>query len=245
MSISACSATACELDPGAWTTATPRRVAAGMSTLSRPTPWRPTTLSRLHVSMRKAEERGRPRKRMPSASAAVLIIPSSVGSSVTITRHSRSRMATASLWSGALTTTRGRGSVGMEASPFCGPTTLLAGDEDQARRVERERCAVERSVDVHLTPALGSEHGAQLVGGVETDLGLADQFAGRRVAGLGGQAPPAGQPPAGRRVEAVLDAKRAVVHRQPFLGRHRPDGMVAVARVENEQPPRLEGTPEA
>jgi hypothetical protein len=36
--ISACSATACEFEPGAWTTAMPRRVAAGMSTESRPTP---------------------------------------------------------------------------------------------------------------------------------------------------------------------------------------------------------------
>src|SRR5437899_2592746 len=245
ISISACSATACEFDPGAWTTATPRRVAAGMSTLSRPTPWRPTTLSRLHASMREAEERGRPRNRMPWASAAVLIIPSSVGSSVTITRHSRSRMATASLWSGALTTTRGRGSVGMEASPFGGRRTLLARDEDQARRVERERCAVERTVDVHLAPPLGTEHGAQLVGGVQTDLGFAHQLAGVRVRGFVGQAPPASQPPARGRIEAVLDAKRAVVHRQPLLGRHGPDRMVAVARVENEEPARLESTPEA
>jgi len=30
----------CEFDPGAWTTATPSFVAAGMSTVSRPTPWR-------------------------------------------------------------------------------------------------------------------------------------------------------------------------------------------------------------
>src|SRR2546430_17713113 len=65
---------------------------------------------------------------------------SSVGSSVRITRHSRSRIETVSLWSGALTTTRGRESAGMGAAPFrFVGRPLLAGGEDQARRVERER----------------------------------------------------------------------------------------------------------
>src|SRR5436309_3247559 len=137
---------------------------------------------------------------------------SSVGSSVRITRHSRSRIETASLWSGALTTTRGRESAGMDASPFRSVgRPLLAGDEDQARRVERERRAVERSVYVHLTPALGTEHGAQLVGGVETDLGLTHQLTGRRVAGFVGQTPPARVPAARGGLEAIVDAQRAVV----------------------------------
>src|SRR2546422_7392680 len=90
---------------------------------------------------------------------------SSVGSSVRITRHSRSRIETASLWSGALTTTRGRESAGMDPSPF--PSVgrpPLAGGEDQARRVERERRAVGRSLHLHPTPALATEHGAQLLG---------------------------------------------------------------------------------
>src|SRR2546425_179566 len=139
-------------------------------------------------------------------------------------------------WSGALTTTRGRESAGMDASPFRSVgRPLLAGDEDQARRVERERRAVERSVYVHLTPALGTEHGAQLVGGVETDLRLAYQLTGRRVAGFVGQTPPARVPAARGGVEPILDAQRAVVHRQPLLPRHRPDGMDAVSRVEHEQ----------
>ena len=52
ISIRACSATACEFEPGACTTATPRRVAAGMSTMSSPAPWRPTTFSFGQAAMR-------------------------------------------------------------------------------------------------------------------------------------------------------------------------------------------------
>src|SRR3989475_10273660 len=143
---------------------------------------------------------------------------SSVGSSVRTTRYSRSRIETASVWSGALTTTRGRESAGMDASPFRSVgRPLLAGDEDQARRVERERRAVERSVHVHLTPALGTEHGAQLVGGVETDLGLTHQLTGRRVAGFVGQTPPARVPTARGGGEPTLASPRAVVPPQPPL----------------------------
>src|SRR2546429_4386629 len=139
-------------------------------------------------------------------------MPSSVGSSVRITRHSRSRIETGSSWSGALTTTRGRESAGMDASPFRSVgRPLLAGDEDQARRVERERRAVERSVHVHLTPALGTEHGAQLVGGVETDLGLTHQLTDRRVAGFVGQTPPARGPTAPGGGGTSLAAQRARV----------------------------------
>src|SRR5205809_7140478 len=171
-------------------------------------------------------------------------MPSSVGSSVRITRHSRSRIETASSWSGALTTTRGRESAGMDASPFRSVgRPLLAGDEDQARRVERERRAVERSVYVHLTPALGTEHGAQLVGGVETDLRLAYQLTGRRVAGFVGQTPPARVPAPRGGVDGISAAPRAGSLRQPPLRRLRPGGMVAVARVEKEPPARLRPRP--
>src|SRR2546426_10498966 len=110
---------------------------------------------------------------------------SSVGSSVRTTRYSRSRIETASVWSGALTTTRGRESAGMDASPFRSVgRPLLAGGEDPARRVARERRTVERSAHGHPTPALGAGHGAQLAGGGEADLGLPPQPTGRRAARL-------------------------------------------------------------
>src|SRR2546428_3851533 len=98
---------------------------------------------------------------------------SSVGSSVRTTRYSRSRIETASVWSGALTTTRGRESAGMDAPPFRSVgRPLLAGDEDQARRVERERRARQRSLHRPPTPPPRAEHGAQLVGRGENELGL-------------------------------------------------------------------------
>src|SRR2546427_11728328 len=94
---------------------------------------------------------------------------SSVGSSVRTTRYSRSRIETASVWSGALTTTRGRESAGMGASPFRSVgRPLLAGGEDPARRVERGRGGGGRSVHGHPPPALGAEHGRQPVGRVGT-----------------------------------------------------------------------------
>src|SRR5437773_7003823 len=75
MSISACSATAWEFEPGAWTTATPSRVAAGTSTVSRPTPCRPTTLSFGQRAIRLSVQLGRRRNRIPAASAATLTSP--------------------------------------------------------------------------------------------------------------------------------------------------------------------------
>src|SRR2546427_11693934 len=97
---------------------------------------------------------------------------SSVGSSVRTTRYSRSRIETASVWSGALTTTRGRESAGMGASPFRSVgRPLLAGGEGQARRGERERRAVGGSAHGPPAPALGAEDGAQRGGGGETAAG--------------------------------------------------------------------------
>src|SRR6266496_2708793 len=107
MSMIACSATELELDPGAWTTATPRSVAAGRSTVSRPTPWRPTTLRLLQAAMSERVQFGLVRKRMPEASWAALIIPASVSSSETTTRASASSFLMPSAWMGPARTTRG------------------------------------------------------------------------------------------------------------------------------------------
>ena len=96
MSISACSATAGAFAPGAWTTATPSRVAAGMSTMSRPAPWRPTTRSRGQAAMSGPVHSGLERKRMPCASCASRITASSVSSAATTTCASFARTASAS-----------------------------------------------------------------------------------------------------------------------------------------------------
>ena len=117
ISISACSATACELEPGAWTTATPSRVAAGMSTVSSPTPCRPTTLSDRQAAIRLSVHRGRTRKRIPCASAAILTTPASLSSSHTTTRASFSRTALPSGWMGPASTISGR-SVAIEGISF-------------------------------------------------------------------------------------------------------------------------------
>src|SRR4029077_16910359 len=75
ISMIACSATEFELEPGACTTATPRSVAAGRSTMSRPTPWRPTTLSFRQAAIRLRVQSGLERNRIPSASLATATIP--------------------------------------------------------------------------------------------------------------------------------------------------------------------------
>ncbi len=117
MSMSACSATAWELEPGACTTATPSCVAAGRSTVSSPTPCRPTTLRRGQAAISRSVTRGRARMRRPSASAAARMTPSSL-SSLTTTRASRSSCAWPSGWIGPARMTRGRGSGVIERSPF-------------------------------------------------------------------------------------------------------------------------------
>src|SRR5215468_1006137 len=107
ISIMACSATELELEPGAWTTGMPSSVAAGRSMVSRPTPWRPTTLSSLHAAMSERVQSGLARKRMPEASCATLIIPASVSSLDTMTRASLSSCLMPSAWMGPARITRG------------------------------------------------------------------------------------------------------------------------------------------
>src|SRR2546428_6144767 len=98
---------------------------------------------------------------------------SSVGSSVRITRHSRSRIETASLWSGALTTTRGRESAGPDPSPFpSGGRPLLGGDPDQARPGGGERGGLERPLHPHPPPPPRTEQCGPPMGGGETDLSI-------------------------------------------------------------------------
>src|SRR5216117_1514822 len=248
MSISACSATACEFEPGAWTTATPSRVAAGMSTVSRPTPCRPTTLSLVHAAIRLSVQLGRRRNSIPAASAATLASPASVSSSQTTTRASRSRSALPSGLIGPASTTRGRDLVAIGAVSFPSRTrALFPGDEDQAGGVEREGRAVEPAVELHVAPALRPQHRRELVGGVEPDLALADQLRGAflrfRDRTL---APPPPRAPAARRgIERVLDAKRPAVHAFALLGRQRAHQLVTVPGVEHEHAAWLERAPEA
>src|SRR5207249_3927633 len=247
MSISACSATACEFEPGAWTTATPSRVAAGMSTVSRPTPCRPTTLSFVHAAIRLSVQLGRRRNSIPAASAATLASPASVSSWQTTTRASRSRSALPSGLIGPASTTRGRDSVAIGAVSFPSRTrALFPGDEDQAGGVEREGRAVEPAVELHVAPALRPQHRRELVGGIEPDLALADQLRGAflrfRDRTL---APPPPRAPAARRgIERVLDAKRPAVHAFALLGRQRAHQLVTVPGVEHEHAAWLERAPE-
>src|SRR5260370_16104275 len=105
ISISACSATACEFEPGACTTAMPQRVAAGMSTVSSPTPCRPITFRFGQAAIRLSVQRGLVRKRMPWAPDAILTNASSVSSSHRITSTSRSSWARPSWWVGPARTT--------------------------------------------------------------------------------------------------------------------------------------------
>src|SRR3989338_6036217 len=246
ISMSACSATACEFEPGACTTATPRRVAAGMSTVSRPAPCRPTTRSRGQAAMRLSVQRGLMRNRIPCASAAARTRPASVSSSQTTTRAACSSSAWPSGWMGPASTTRGRGAVGIGAVSFRGVGRSLAGDEDDARGVEREGRAVEAAVELDAAPALGPEHRRELVGRVEPDLALADQLLGLGPGpGRALEARPAGAPAARRRVERVLDPERPAVHALALLGRQRAHDLVAVAGVQDEEAAGLERPPEA
>src|SRR5438094_921743 len=247
MSISACSATACEFEPGAWTTATPSRVAAGMSTVSRPTPCRPTTLSFLQAAIRLAVQLGRMRNSIPSASTAARMSPASVSSSETTTRASRSRSALPSGWIGPASTTSGRDTVAIEAvSSPSRARVLFPGDEDQAGGIEREGRAVEPAVELHAAPALRPQHRRQLVGRVQPDLALADELA--RVLRLRRRAldsPPPRAPTARRGVERVLDADRPAVHPLALLGRQRAHELVPIPGVEHEHATGLERAPEA
>src|SRR4029453_14762954 len=107
MSMIACSATELELEPGACTTATPSSVAAGRSTMSRPTPCRPTTLSLGHAAILARLQSGLARNRMPSASFAAAIMPASVSALVTTTWASASNCFIPSGWMGPPSTTSG------------------------------------------------------------------------------------------------------------------------------------------
>src|SRR5213593_1910714 len=241
MSISACSATACEFEPGAWTTATPSRVAAGMSTVSRPTPCRPTTLSFLQAAIRLAVQLGRMRNSIPSASTAARMSPASVSSSETTTRASRSRSALPSGWIGPASTTSGRDTVAIEAvSSPSRARVLFPGDEDQACGIEREGRAVEPAVELHAAPALRPQHRRQLVGRVQPELARVLRLRRRAL-----DSPPPRAPTARRGVERVLDADRPAVHPLALLGRQRAHELVPIPGVEHEHATGLERAPEA
>src|SRR3989442_14976449 len=148
-----------------------------MSTVSRPTPCRPTTLSFVHAAIRLSVQLGRRRNSIPAASAATLASPASVSSSQTTTRASRSRSALPSGLIGPASTTRGRDSVAIGAVSFPSRTrALFPGDEDQAGGVEREGRAVEPAVEGHVGPTLRPHDFPELLGGGEPDLGLAGQL---------------------------------------------------------------------
>src|SRR3989475_5540161 len=219
-----------------------------MSTVSRPTPCRPTTLSFVHAAIRLSVQLGRRRNNIPAASAATLASPASVSSSQTTTRASRSRSALPSGLIGPASTTRGRDSVAIGAVSFPSRTrALFPGDEDEAGGVEREGRAVEPALELHVAPALRPQHRRELVGGVEPDLALADQLRGAflrfRDRTL---APPPPRAPAARRgIERVLDAKRPAVHAFALLGRQRAHQLVTVPGVEHEHAAWLERAPEA
>src|SRR6058998_340938 len=253
MSISACSATAWEFEPGAWTTATPSRVAAGTSTVSRPTPCRPTTLSFGQRAIRLSVQLGRRRKRIPAASAATFTSPASVSSSQTTTRASLSRSDLPSGLIGPASTTRGRDWVAIERVSFLWRSGLFAGDENQARGVQREGRALEPAVKLHPAPALWPQHRRELVGGVEADLALADQLRrallrpcallGLRACAL--EAPPPRAPAACRGIELVLDAERPAADPLALLGRQRPHQLISIPGIENEDAAWPERAPEA
>src|SRR3989475_12698097 len=78
-----------------------------MSTVSSPTPCRPTTLSFVHAAIRLSVQLGRRRNNIPAASAATLASPASVSSWQTTTRASRARGALPSGLIGPGGTTRG------------------------------------------------------------------------------------------------------------------------------------------
>src|SRR5712692_9939771 len=241
MSISACSATAWEFEPGAWTTATPSRVAAGTSTVSRPTPCRPTTLSFGQRAIRLSVQLGRRRNRIPAASAATLTSPASVSSSQTTTRASLSRSALPSGLIGPASTTRGRDWVAIERVSFLWRSGLFAGDENQARGVQREGRALEPAVELH------PQHRRELVGGVEADLALADQLprALLRLRRCALEAPPPRAPAARRGIELVLDAERPAADPLALLGRQRSHQLISIPGIEDEDAAWPERAPEA
>src|SRR3989441_1350792 len=236
MSMTACSATELEFEPGAWTTAMPRSVAALRSMVSRPTPCRPTTLSCLQPAIRERVHAGLVRKRMPSASCATLSIPASVSSLDTSTRASLSSSLMPSAWMGPARTTKGFMALLFSVWKVGGD--LLGGDEHDAGRFQRERPAVEPAEELDLGPPFRAEHAQELVDGVQADFHLPEEptiFL----------EPPALLDAARPRVEAVLDADGGLGQPHHLLGRHAVDGEVAVARVEDEGPAGLEGGAEA
>src|SRR5207244_12303530 len=77
---------------------------------------------------------------------------------------------------GPASTTRGRDWVAIERVSFLWRSGLFAGDENQARGVQREGRALEPAVELHPAPALRPQHRRELVGGVEADLALPAQL---------------------------------------------------------------------
>src|SRR5438093_1545856 len=246
MSISACSATAWEFEPGAGTPATPSRVAAGMSTVSRPTPCRPTTLSFVHAAIRLSVQLGRRRNSIPAASAATLASPASVSSSQTTTRASRSRSALPSGLIGPASTTRGRDSVAIGAGSFPSRTgglfpgvehehaawlerapeavdhqsILVVGEvTDRAEEVDRE---VELTREFHVPDVLADEPqgDAGLGGGLPraVELGLAEVHARHLEAA------------AGKLDRVAAEPARGVEDPRAGLERRDPDDPLDVAR---------------
>src|SRR2546427_723188 len=150
-------------------------------------------------------------------------------------------------------TTRGRAWVAIERVSFLSRSGLFAGDENQARGVQREGRALEPAVELHPGPALRPEHRRELVGGVEADLALADQLPrallrpcallGLRACAL--EAPPPRAPAARRGIELVLDAERPATYALALLGRQRPHQLISIPGIEDEDTAGLERAPEA
>src|SRR5437773_916492 len=150
-------------------------------------------------------------------------------------------------------TTRGSDWMAIERVSFLWRSGLFAGDENQARGVQREGRALEPAVELHPAPALRPQHRRELVGRVEADLALADQLPrallrpcallGLRACAL--KAPPPRAPAARRGIELVLDAERPAAYALALLGRQRPHELITIPRVENEDAAGLERAPEA
>src|SRR5439155_1008808 len=149
---------------------------------------------------------------------------------------------------GPASTTSGR-SVAIERVSFVDRCRilLLPGDDDEPAGVQREGCAVETTEELDLAPALRPQHVEQLVGRVEPDLALTDQFRGAlgRLRRRSLEPPPAGAPAARRGIELVLDADRRAAPAHPLFRRQRAHALVSVARIDDEGAAGLQRPPEA
>src|SRR5207245_5830394 len=127
-------------------------------------------------------------------------------------------------WIGPASTPRGRDWVASARRPSLWRAGLFAGDENQARGVQREGRALEPAVELHPAPALRPQHRRELVGGVEADLALPDQLprALLRLRRRALEAPPPRAPAARRGIELVLDAERPTAAPLAPFGPQRP-----------------------